>query len=135
MVSNLTQSASRWREGPRLAHISKARPKRPRGTTFSFTLNEAATLRLAFTQRSSGRSVGGHCVAQSKHNRTKHACRRTLTVGALTLQGQAGAEKVRFEGRLSAAKKLKPGRYTLVLSASADGLSSTPRSLTFTILG
>jgi CSLREA domain-containing protein len=134
VVSALAQSASRWREGPRLAHISKARPKPPRGTTFSFTLNEAATLRLAFRQRAGGRSVGGHCVAQTKHNRTKHACRRTVTVGALTLQGQDGADRVRFEGRLSSARKLKPGRYTLVLSASANGLSSTPRSLTFAIV-
>ncbi len=135
IVSNLTQSASRWRVGPGLAHISTTGAKPPRGTTFSFTLDEAATVRLAFTQLAAGRSVGGHCVAQTKHNRSKRTCRRTVTVGALTLQGQAGVDRVRFEGRLSAAKKLKPGRYTLVLSASADGLSSTPRSLTFTIVG
>jgi hypothetical protein len=36
---------------------------------------------------------------------------------------------------LSAAKKLKPGRYTLVLSASVGGLSSASRSLAFTIVG
>ncbi len=135
VVSNLAQSAARWREGPALAHASTARAKPPRGTTFGFTLNEAATLDLAFTQPAIGRSVGGHCVAQTKHNRTKRACRRTITVGALTLLGQVGADRVRFEGRLSATKKLKPGRYTLVLSASADGVSSTPRSLTFTIVG
>jgi CSLREA domain-containing protein len=134
-VSNLAQSASRWRDGPGLAHISRARAKPPRGTTFSFTLNEAASVRLAFTQQVSGRSVGGHCVAQTAHNRTMHACRRPLTVGALTLQGEAGSDRVRFEGRLSANRKLKPGRYALVLSASANGLSSAPRSLTFTIVG
>jgi hypothetical protein len=135
IVSNLTQSAARWREGSALAHISRTGKKPPRGTTFSFALNEAATVSLSFTQPAAGRSVGGHCVALTKHNRSKHACRRTVTVGALTLQGHASADHVRFDGRLSAAKKLKPGRYTLVLTASAGGLSSTPRSLTFTIVG
>ena len=57
-----------------------------------------------------------------------------MTVAALTLAGHAGTDRVRFEGRYSAAKKLKPGRYTLQLTASANGLSSTPRSLTFTIV-
>ncbi len=131
-VSGLTQSHARWREGGALARISLAKP--PKGTTFSFTLNEAAALRLAFTQAAAGRSVGGHCVAQTAHNRARRACKRAVTVGTLALTGVAGADRVRFEGRLSATKKLKPGRYTLVLSAAADGHSSTPRSVTFTIV-
>ena len=135
VVSSLAQSAARWREGSALARISRADAKPPRGTTFSFTLNEAATVKLAFTQPATGRRVGGRCVAQTKRNRSKHACRRTLTVGALTLlPGHAGTNHVRFEGRYSAAKKLKPGRYALQLTASANGLSSAPRSLTFTIV-
>ncbi len=136
IVSNLVQSHTRWREGSALARISRAVKKPPQGTIFSFTLNEPATLKLSFTQPAPGRSVRGHCVAQTKHNRARRACTRTLTVAALApLQGLAGADHVRFQGRLSSTKTLKPGRYTLVLSASADGLTSTSRSLTFTILG
>ncbi|MFL5863903.1 MAG: hypothetical protein ACJ780_24535 [Solirubrobacteraceae bacterium] len=41
-----------------------------------------------------------------------------------------------FDGRVSTTKKLKPGRYQLVLTATdtADGQQSTSRSLSFTIL-
>ncbi len=75
-----------------------------------------------------------HCVAQTRSNRSRHASQRTLTIGVLTPSGHAGSDHVRFEGRYSAAKKLKPGRYTLQLTASANGLAATPRSLTFTIV-
>jgi len=133
-VSSLTQSAAKWRAGSALARISRALAKPPRGTTFSFTLNEAATTHLSFTRATDGRSVGGRCVAQTKRNRGKRACRRTITAGALTLQGHAGSDRVRFEGRVSATGRLTPGRYTLTLSATAGGLTSAPRSLTFTIV-
>ncbi len=135
IVSGLAQSHARWREGRTLARISRAGAKPPRGTTFSFTLNEAAGLRLAFTQPAGGRRVAGRCVAQTRHNLKKHACRRTVTVGVLTLTGSAGSDRVRFEGRLSATKRLKPGHYTLMLSAFADGLSSAARTVHFTIVG
>jgi hypothetical protein len=44
-LSSLTQSAARWREGSALARIAD-QPKAPRGTTFSFTVNEAAVAQL-----------------------------------------------------------------------------------------
>jgi hypothetical protein len=41
---------------------------------------------------------------------------------------------VRFQGRITRRKKLKPGRYTLVITATnSAGQRSLPRSLTFTI--
>ena len=133
VVASVTQSAPRWREGSALARISRtARP--PRGTTFSFTVNEPAVAHLRFTQALSGRSVAGHCVAQTTHNRTRRSCRRSKLAGTLALSAHAGADHLRFEGRLSATRKLQPGRYTLALSASAGGLTSAPRSLTFTIV-
>lgn len=130
-LSRFTQSAPRWREGSALARISSAMP---RGTNFGFTLNEAAVAHLSFTRALSGRSVAGHCVAQTSHNRTKRSCRRTKSAGTLTLSAPAGADRVRFEGRLSSSRKLKPGRYTVALSATAAGLTSAPRSLSFTIV-
>jgi hypothetical protein len=133
-VAALGQSAARWREGSALAHVSRAGAQPPKGTTFSFTLNEAATAHLSFTQALSGRSVAGRCVALTKHNSARHACRRTITAGALALAAGAGTDHVRFEGRLPAARKLKPGRYTMVLTATAGGLTSVPRSLSFTIV-
>ena len=133
-VASVTQSAARWREGSALARLTRAaRP--PRGTTFSFTVNEAAVAHLTFTRLLSGRRVAGHCVAQTGHNRTQHSCRRTKLAGTLALTAHAGADHLRFEGRLSATTKLAPGRYTVALSASAAGLTSAPRSLSFTIVG
>jgi hypothetical protein len=134
VVSSLAQSVSRWRESSALAHIGRGGAKLPKGTTFSFTLNEAATAHLVFTQALSGRSVAGRCVAQTKHNRARHPCRRTATAGTLGLAAHMGSDHVRFAGRPSADKELKPGHYTLTLTATAAGLTSVARSLSFTIV-
>jgi hypothetical protein len=47
-VQNARQSATRWREGNQLARIT--REKTPIGPTFSFSLNEQATVSFSFTQ-------------------------------------------------------------------------------------
>ena len=53
----------------------------------------------------------------------------------MKFSGKAGVNKVRFFGPLSRSKKLRPGRYTLKISAkSATGSSATSKALTFTIV-
>lgn len=131
VVTGLRQSATKWRERNKLAQISKKKP--PLGTTFAFSLNEPAAVRLAFTRPAAGRKVSKKCVPVSKKNRKKRKCTRTVLVGTLAFNAHAGANRVRFAGRLSATKKLKPGRYTLTVTATSAGLRSTPRSLNFTI--
>ncbi len=131
-VTALTQSASRWRLGSALAKLTKAKP--PVGTTFSFKLNEAASVRLDFAQRTTGRRVGRRCVAQTRGNRRKPRCTRTIAAGTLSLAGHSGTNRVRFQGRLSRTKRLKPGAYTVSVTATASGLRSVSRSLTFTIV-
>jgi hypothetical protein len=42
---------------------------------------------------------------------------------------------VRFAGLVSRHKSLKPGSYTLLVSAAASGEQSTPGMLRFTISG
>jgi IPT/TIG domain len=134
VLTRVRQSASRWRKGSRLPRISRKK-KPPVGTTFSFALNEAATVRMSFTQRVGGRKIKRKCVAPTRANRKKPKCTRTITVGTLNFQGHAGTNTVRFQGRLSRVKSLKPGRYTLTLTASGSaGLQSTPRSVSFTIV-
>jgi Glucodextranase, domain B len=136
VVSHTQQSARRWREGGALPRISRARRKStPIGTTFSFTLNERAEVQLAFTQPVSGRKVAGRCVAPSPRNRHGRRCTRTLTAGTLPLSGHAGVNTVRFAGRLSRSKRLKPGRHTVLITATNTvGQSSAPQRLTFTIV-
>jgi streptogramin lyase len=132
-ITAASESHRIWREGGKLAKITKKRP--PVGTTFSFTLNQQANVSFAFTQQVAGRKVGRKCVAQTKANHPKRACSRTLTRGTLPLTGHTGANKVAFQGRLSRSKKLQPGTYTLVIVATnPGGQRSSPRQLTFTIL-
>jgi hypothetical protein len=133
VISGLAQSHRRWREGSKLARLSRTRGA-PVGTTFSFTLSRPATLTFTFTEKLPGRRVGRRCVAATHGNRSRRACTRTVTAGRLVLAGAAGARRLAFQGRVSRSKRLAPGSYTLQLTAVAGGLSSNLASLTFTIV-
>ena len=133
-VANAAQSNSTWSEGNKLATLSRKK-KPPVGTTFSFILNEQARVSFAFSQQVGGRKVKGKCVAQTKKNRRKPSCKRTVTRGTLSFTGHGGTNKVSFQGRISASKKLPLGRYKLVIFATnAAGQRSSPKSLSFTIV-
>ena len=136
ILSGLSETAKTWREGNALAHISVSKSKKkkpPVGTTFSFSLNEPASVTFTFTEPAGGRKVGKKCVAQTKKNKHKRRCTRTVIAGTLTFSAHAGTNKVRFEGRISKHKKLKPGSYTLLVTATASGKHSTTGTLHFTI--
>ncbi len=136
-LTSLRESATRWREGNALATISKKRKttKLPVGTTFSFSLNVPATVALAFTDTVGGRRVGKKCVAQTRRNRKRHRCSRTVTAGTLTLSAHQGTNSVHFEGLVSKHRKLKPGRYTLTITATnASGAHSASERVSFTIV-
>jgi hypothetical protein len=77
------------------------------GTTFSFTLNETARVTFTFTQ---------------------HDHKDAL--GRLTIAGHAGRNKLAFIGAVNRHTKLKPGTYTVTITAG----TSPPRRLTFTIV-
>jgi hypothetical protein len=112
LVRDVRQSTTRWRRGNRLATVSRA--KTPIGTTFSFSLNDQATVTFSFAQRVNS---------------------RTVTAGRLTFTGHDGTNRVAFQGRVSPKQKLKPGRYTLVITAiDSAGARSAPKSLRFTIV-
>ena len=101
---------------------------------FSFSSDQAARVTLTFRHTTQGRRVSGKCVAKTSSNAGKPRCTRTLTDGALRVQAKAGINRLRFEGRISASKKLKPGSYTvLITAANTAGTTSPPRTLRFTI--
>ena len=53
----------------------------------------------------------------------------------LAFNAHAGTNKVRFQGRLSRSKKLKPGRYLLTITATdSAGNRSAPKGTRFTIV-
>jgi hypothetical protein len=131
-LTALAQSASKWRRGHQQAKISRA----PVGTTFSFNLSKPATVKLAFTQKASGRKVRGACRAPNPSNASKRRCVRTIVAGTLNLPGHAGLNKLRFQGLLASGKSLKLGSYNVSLTArDAGGLQSAAHSLSFTIVG
>jgi CSLREA domain-containing protein len=134
IVSNLRQSNRVWVEGDAQAHISR-KPKRPLGTVFSFTLNEAASVRFVFLRAAAGRKAGHKCVAPTKGRRHGRRCTRLVPAGVLAFAGHAGVDKLAFQGRLSHARKLKLGKYAVAVDATdAAGHKSTPRSLRFKIV-
>ena len=130
LLTNVHQSHRHWRE----RNLRQPNHHKPTGTTFSYTLNEPATLSLAFTQKHPGRQLAHRCQTPSKTNRDKPRCTRTLTIATLTATGHAGPNHLPFKGRILHAKKLGPGTYTLVITAHAFASTSRPRTLTFTIL-
>jgi IPT/TIG domain len=130
-ITGFGQSASRWKRGGSLARVSSV----PVGTTFSFTLNEPATTSLSFTRGVVGRRVSGRCVTVTHANAGKPRCKRNVSAGSLPVSAHAGANRVRFQGRVSSAKTLQPGAYGVTIVArDSRGQQSPPQALTFTIV-
>jgi hypothetical protein len=130
-LTAVSQSHSIWRAGNKLASIAK---RVPVGTVFSFALDQSAGVTLTFTQSVPGRRVAGRCVAPRPANKHKRSCKRTLTRGTLTLAGHVGKNKVSFQGRISASRKLKPGAYKVQIAAKTAAGRSQMRTLSFTIV-
>jgi hypothetical protein len=107
----------------------------PVGTTFSFTLDQAATVTLKFTHTGRGRKVSGKCVARSARNALKPVCTRPVSDGSLRVQARSGSSKLHFEGKVSRLVKLKPGSYAVAITATgAAGTVSVPKTLRFTVI-
>jgi hypothetical protein len=133
-ISTASETTKSWREDNALPHVS-AKPKPPVGTTFSFALNEPASITLSFTQHAIGRKHHTKCVTQTGKNRHAQRCTRALPAGHLTFTGHPGTNKIRFAGRITHTNKLKPGRYALTITATnPQHAHSPPRSLNFTIV-
>jgi uncharacterized delta-60 repeat protein len=136
-LSGVSQARRKWREGSALAHLSagvRAGSRPPVGTSFRFTLSEAATVTFTFVRSQPGRRVHGKCIAQTHRNRGRPRCTRTQPGGMLAFAGHAGVNRLGFQGRLSPHRKLHLGRYTVTITASAAGKRSAPKSLSFTIV-
>jgi hypothetical protein len=132
VLSELAQTHAVWREGNRPATISSTRA--PVGTTFSFILNEQASVRLLITRQLSGRKVAHRCVAQTKANAKHGSCTRTEPAGGLSLAGHGGANSVFFDGQLSPTRGLKPGRYVVAITAANAAGTSAIHRLSFLVV-
>jgi hypothetical protein len=107
-LSSVKQTHRRWRE------TASAAGKAPVGTKFSFALSHAARVTFNFT-RQAKKGPGGPS-------------------GKLSFAGKPGHNSRSFTGKLGTGKLLKPGRYSVAISASATGASTKATTLTFTII-
>jgi hypothetical protein len=89
-----------------------------KGTTISFTLSTAASVKL---------EVLGKKTVKGKKP-------RTVTLGSLaSTPGRSGANSVKFNGKVK-GKPLEPGKYTLRATATGAGGSSVPVKTGFEVL-
>jgi hypothetical protein len=129
-LNGIHQSHASWREPSKTGGNSG-----PVGTTFSFRLDEAAQVHLSFDAQLPGRRLGGgRCVAPTAANRARRSCTRSVLRGGLNQNGNSGANRVAFRGRLPRGTKLAPGRYELLITATSAGRHSNVARLAFTIL-
>lgn len=115
-ISGLRISPSRFRRGAGgLARIAAATP----AAKVSLTLSEAARVTFSAQRLTSGRRVGGKCVAATRRNRARAGCTRAIAAGgAVSLSLPAGRSTLGFSGRL--ARALAPGGHRL-LAVARDG--------------
>jgi hypothetical protein len=100
VVSGLRVKPRVWRRGRRPAKASLRDRRVPVGTRIIFRLNRAAPVRLSFF---------------AKHRRRGKV--RLRTAGSISLRAHRGRNTVRFQGRISKKKRLRPGRYRLEVTA------------------
>jgi CSLREA domain-containing protein len=124
-IAQVRQSHRTWREGRKLAVETRHRKRAPIGTTFSFSLNAGANVTFTFTQGVKGAKVKGKCIRRSRALRRRRTCKRTITQGTLSFAAHSGTNTVSFQGRISPSKKLKPGSYSLVITAADSGGQTT----------
>jgi hypothetical protein len=114
------------------ASITAVKKKKPKGSTVSFTLSEAATVNFTVEQKLKGRKKGSKCVAKRK---TGRKCSFYKAVkGSFSRASTAGANTLKFSGFVN-GKSLKPGSYRLVATPT-DAAGNTGAAFlgAFTIL-
>ena len=137
LLAGFSQTHARWREPGGRGHIDAKQKTIPIGTTFSFTLDEPASVTLSFSEEVKGRSNGHKpmepCVVPPKATKRGRRCTGTVAGGELILAAHSGKNKMSFIGAMPKRKKLEPGKYTARLTVTASGENSTPSVLHFTI--
>ena len=105
----------------------------PRGTVFSFKLDQDAAVTIEVMRRNGGRMVLGKCKALRKNNRKKKRC-DIRAHSALKGDGKAGKNEVPYSGRVN-GKALKPGLYEATfIAVNSSGEVAKPVSVGFRIV-
>jgi hypothetical protein len=132
-LTNLAQSHRAWR-ATGAGHLSARARRRHVGTVFTFDLNQPSRVTLAFRQNLRGRLRGRRCVTAAKHASGRR-CTRSVPRGTLVLAGRGvGQTSVLFGGKIR-GRRLPPGNYVLMVTATNVAGQTASRSIAFTIVG
>jgi streptogramin lyase len=132
-ISSASVSPKTWRRGSALPKIAK-RKRAPLGTRITFTVSRAVPVELRFFAKLRGRKSGKKCRRPTRRNRRAKRCTRLVSKGTLSFATHSGKNTVRFQGRISAKKRLAPGRYQLkIVTADPTIKQNASRTTSFTI--
>lgn len=110
-LSNLKATPKKFKPKP------KGKAKGKFGTTFRYTVSEAATVRFRFERKKIGRLVGKKCKPVTAKNKDKKKCPLFKPLGSRTQSAKAGANKLKWNGRLR-GKPLPAGSYRATVTAT-----------------
>jgi CSLREA domain-containing protein len=124
VISALSLSHKVFAVNARGQAAAKRKRTVPRGTTFRFSLSEAAKVTFTIERRSKGRKVGKRCRKPTRGNRKRKRCTRYVKMRSFSRAGKAGKNRVAFSGRVKKGRrvrKLARGRYRASLRATDSG--------------
>jgi hypothetical protein len=115
VLSAVSISNHRFRVGRTPTAISAAAKRRahqaPVGTTFRYTLNEAAGVSIAFSRVLPGRVSKGRCVAPTRNLAHAKRCPRTIARGTLTRHANPAATPCRSPEGSAAARSRRAATW------------------------
>jgi Tol biopolymer transport system component len=139
VISHFSVTHRRFADGSKRTAVSAAKRGKPRsiprGTTFKFKLSEAASVRIAITEKVKGHRARKHAPCRAARRGQRRDCTRSVTLVTLVrAHVTAGAKGVAFTGRFG-SKHLGPGSYTATITATdLAGNRSRSHSLRFTVV-
>jgi hypothetical protein len=132
-LSDETIAPAAFRAAPHGASVIAATSRY--GTTVTYTLNAAATVRFTVVKVESGRdSSSRRCMRPTQANFSAHTCTLFVTLpGSFTSAGNAGTDHFGFTGRLD-GDKLAAGDYRFMATPMTGGKTGLTTSTAFRII-
>jgi len=99
-----------------------------------YKLTVAGRVGFTIKQQLTGRVVKGRCVPVTRPNHKQRGCTRLIPlIGSFTRTTAGGSKSFTFNRQLG-GRKLRPGRYLLTATPTANGRTGDAQSISFEIL-